>query len=193
MVHSFVLFSNKTYLTFNSKASCTGSHAMLVFSLEGIISSILRETFSNVEFSLSFIVGYFVDIRIVYHLSILHPFGLDRFGPSYLSNKLYRLTVKNSLQKQQQKNHNHLSCYVRKHMVNVLKFRTLYSMIFLLKFCFLCSYFLKQWNGKQCRPWSDCSFRSSLVWVCTVCTCHFVSHFGVWNFRTFTVPLEMCS
>ena len=24
-------------------------------------------------------------------------------------------------------------------------------------------------NGKQCRPWSDCSSRSSLIWVCTVC------------------------
>ena len=23
-------------------------------------------------------------------------------------------------------------------------------------------------NGKQCRPWSDCSSRSSLIWVCTV-------------------------
>ena len=24
-------------------------------------------------------------------------------------------------------------------------------------------------NCKQCRPWSDCSSRSSLIWVCTVC------------------------
>ena len=24
-------------------------------------------------------------------------------------------------------------------------------------------------NCKQCRPWSDFSFRSSLIWVCTVC------------------------
>ena len=24
-------------------------------------------------------------------------------------------------------------------------------------------------NGKQCRPWSDFSSRSSLIWVCTVC------------------------
>ena len=24
-------------------------------------------------------------------------------------------------------------------------------------------------NCKQCRPWSDCSCRSSLIWVCTVC------------------------
>ena len=29
--------------------------------------------------------------------------------------------------------------------------------------------------------------RSSLIWVCTVCTRHFVSLFGVRNFRTFTV------
>ena len=27
-----------------------------------------------------------------------------------------------------------------------------------------------RWNGKQCSPWSDCSFRSSLIWVCTVCS-----------------------
>ena len=26
-----------------------------------------------------------------------------------------------------------------------------------------------RWNSKQCRPWSDCSSRSSLIWVCTVC------------------------
>ena len=25
-------------------------------------------------------------------------------------------------------------------------------------------------NGKQCRPWSDCSSRSSLIWVYTVCS-----------------------
>ena len=42
---------------------------------------------------------------------------------------------------------------------------------------------------KQCRPWSDCSFRSSLIWVCTVCICHFVRHFGVQNFKTFTVVI----
>ena len=24
-------------------------------------------------------------------------------------------------------------------------------------------------NCKQCRPWSHCSSRSSLIWVCTVC------------------------
>ena len=24
-------------------------------------------------------------------------------------------------------------------------------------------------NCKQCRPWSECSSRSSLIWVCTVC------------------------
>ena len=26
-----------------------------------------------------------------------------------------------------------------------------------------------RWNGKQCRPRSDCSSRSSLIWLCTVC------------------------
>ena len=25
-----------------------------------------------------------------------------------------------------------------------------------------------RWNGKQCRPWSDCSFMRNLIWVNTV-------------------------
>ena len=29
--------------------------------------------------------------------------------------------------------------------------------------------------------------RSSLIWIGSVCICHFVRHFGVRNFRTFTV------
>ena len=29
--------------------------------------------------------------------------------------------------------------------------------------------------------------RSSLIWVHTVCICHFVRHFGVRNFRAFTI------
>ena len=29
--------------------------------------------------------------------------------------------------------------------------------------------------------------RSSLIWVCIVCLCHYVGNFGVQNFRTFTV------
>ena len=64
-------------------------------------------------------------------------------------------------------------------IANVLKFRTLYSIV-LPTFCFLCSCFLKYfyWNGKQCRPSSYCSWRSSLIWVCTVRICHFVRHFG---------------
>ena len=45
--------------------------------------------------------------------------------------------------------------------VNVLKFWTFYSIPFWPKFCVLCSFFFflskYQWNGKQCRPWSDCS------------------------------------
>ena len=28
---------------------------------------------------------------------------------------------------------------------------------------------------------------SSLIWVCTVCICHFVGNFGVQKFRTFTI------
>ena len=30
---------------------------------------------------------------------------------------------------------------------------------------------------------------SSLIWVCTVCICHFLRHFGVPNFRTFTLVI----
>ena len=36
------------------------------------------------------------------------------------------------------------------------------------------------------------SVRSSLIWVCTICICHFVRNFGVWNFRTFIVYLKPC-
>ena len=76
--------------------------------------------------------------------------------------------------------------------VNVLKFRKLHLILFGVMFAFLCRCFLKiprlaLWNGKQCRPWSDCSFRSSLIWVCSLCICHFISNFAVPNFRTFTV------
>ena len=63
--------------------------------------------------------------------------------------------------------------------VKVLKFRTLYSILFWPKFCFLCSCFLK-YLLELCRPCSDCSF--SLIWVCTVCISYFVRHFGVRNF-----------
>ena len=76
-------------------------------------------------------------------------------------------------------------------MVNVLKFPT---PKFLTK-CYIC---------KQCRPRSDCSWRSSLIRVFTVC--HSIKHFkrqmhkkqnlrqksmeeSVRNFRTFTVQL----
>ena len=34
-------------------------------------------------------------------------------------------------------------------------------------------------DGKQCRPWSDCSFRNSLIWVYTVC-----QDLSVWELRT---------
>ena len=38
-------------------------------------------------------------------------------------------------------------------------------------------------NGKQCRPWSDFSSRSSLIWVCTVCP-----DISVRKLRIITVP-----
>ena len=61
--------------------------------------------------------------------------------------------------------------------VNSLKFRTLYSILFWPKFCFICICCLKYLV----------SFKSSLIFICTVCICHFVRHFGVCNFRTFTI------
>ena len=36
----------------------------------------------------------------------------------------------------------------------------------------------------QCRPWSDCSSRSSLIWVCTVC--HFICI--VWTHYSMVEP-----
>ena len=54
--------------------------------------------------------------------------------------------------------------------------------------------FLKILTGmakKQWGPWSDCSCRSSLIWVYTVWICHFVRHFGIQNFRTFTISLPV--
>ena len=41
-----------------------------------------------------------------------------------------------------------------------------------------------RWNDKQCRPWSDCSSRSSLIWVYTVCP-----DLDVWKLRNITVYL----
>ena len=49
-------------------------------------------------------------------------------------------------------------------------------------------------NNKQRRPWSDCSMRSSLIWVCTVCSDLSVPIFKiitvVYNWPTW--QLSMC-
>ena len=73
--------------------------------------------------------------------------------------------------------------------VNVLKFRTLYSILFSLYFAFYAAVSQNiQWTGMaKSRPQSDCSFRSSPILVCTVCIFHFVRNFGVQNFSTFIV------
>ena len=42
-------------------------------------------------------------------------------------------------------------------------------------------------NGKQCRAWSDCSSRSSLIWVHTVCSDLSVQKFRNITVSTFTV------
>ena len=41
-------------------------------------------------------------------------------------------------------------------------------------------------NNKQSRHWSDCSLRSSLIWVCTVCTSLSVPIFQIITVARFT-------
>ena len=74
-------------------------------------------------------------------------------------------------------------------MVNVLKFRTLYSIQFILNLALyivvrkILSGMTDSVDPDQTAP------RSSLIWGCTVCICHFVSNFDVRKFRTFTVSI----
>ena len=76
--------------------------------------------------------------------------------------------------------------------VNVLKLWTLSAIPFWPNSAFYAVVTLNtQWNGKQYRPWSDCSFRSSLIWDYTVCIWYFISNFCVQNFRTFTVYMYL--
>ena len=66
------------------------------------------------------------------------------------------------------------SCSLTIHCtVNVVKFLTLHSILIMPIFLCVCVFFSQNtwWNCKQWRPWSDCSFRSSLIWVYTVCIC----------------------
>ena len=73
-------------------------------------------------------------------------------------------------------------------MVNGLKFQHLIILIF-LPCVLLCCCFLKysvEWQNSV--DWSGCSF--SLIWVCTLCICHFIRNFGVQNFQTFTIYLS---
>ena len=90
--------------------------------------------------------------------------------------------------------------FINQSTVNVLKFQTLDVVPFFLpKFCCFFYAFIPQntwWKGKQCRPWLDCSQIGSLIWVCTVCICHFILHMpfiirkvSVQNFRPFTIYL----
>ena len=74
--------------------------------------------------------------------------------------------------------------------VNILKFHTLYSILHLPLFCFLIFFSfifsenLVEWlsvDPDQTAPWS------SLIWICTVCSCHFVRKAGVQNIRTTTI------
>ena len=72
-------------------------------------------------------------------------------------------------------------------MVNVLKFRTLYSILFWL----FMQWFLKILKGMANSVNSDQIAPLGAVWSGTAfCICYFVRNFGVQNFRTFTVLLK---
>ena len=65
-------------------------------------------------------------------------------------------------------------CIIVYHRVNVLKFLTLISIFSQIICQFSGMEFTKCCqNSTQGRPGSDCFFRSSLIWICTVCLCLF--------------------
>ena len=45
-----------------------------------------------------------------------------------------------------------------------------YDILNIKSICIDTIFVSKRPNGSQCRPGSDCFFRSSLIWVCTVCS-----------------------
>ena len=62
----------------------------------------------------------------------------------------------------------------RLNTVNVLKFWALFSFYSQIKCLLLWLEFSNACHkSKPGRPWSDCFFRSSLIWICTVCLCIF--------------------
>ena len=57
-----------------------------------------------------------------------------------------------------------------KHIANILIFLKLFSLCSQRKWGYKGSNSRNAcWNSKQGKPTSDCFFRSSLIWVCTVC------------------------
>ena len=76
--------------------------------------------------------------------------------------------------------------------VNVLKFQTLYSLLFRPKFCFFMQLFLKiLGDGKNCGP--DQTVPKGAVWSWSAAwICHFIWNLGVRNFRTFIVQYDEC-
>ena len=70
------------------------------------------------------------------------------------------------------------------YIVNVLKFRTLYILTFLPKFCFSCSYFLKYLVKRQTMQTQE---QSDLGLHCLHTPFYWALFFGVGNFRTFTI------
>ena len=64
----------------------------------------------------------------------------------------------------------------------------LFLTFFWLNFCFLCNCFFKKLSGMANSADNDqTEGEGSLIWVCTICKCHFVRKFGIYNFRTFNI------
>ena len=69
--------------------------------------------------------------------------------------------------------------------VDVLKFQTIYSILFWPKFC--CFFFFFFFCAVVFKILSVWVFMSSLIWVYTVCICHFVRNFSEQNLSTFSI------
>ena len=60
-------------------------------------------------------------------------------------------------------------------------------------FCHVVAHISKRFsrNGEQCRPWSNCSFESSLIWFYTVCPNPSVQNVRIFMVRTYSAK-EFC-
>ena len=69
-------------------------------------------------------------------------------------------------------------------------FSELFNNLLPIFYLFVCFTKCFWWNGKECRSWSDCSTRRSLIWVCTVCIYNIGINISVWNFWSITVTIH---